>query len=260
MLTENACLTPLLLSEWEVWKTKILHQRSRGVSLLLIWLVETKQHIFNPTSLIHISDIRSHHPSVNRWTDDGSITPAGLCLFSPTDSCRLTIDTKSVSRKLELSNGNKKVSYVGGHNLHRFHRHGFHSPQLLCINGLTDRHYWEVEWSGDVYIAVSYSGISRKGITGNNEFGSNSQSWALVVKTGSSSVIAKHDNTETPIVSHNRFNRVAVYVDYAAGILSFFSVSSDTLIHFHTFKTRFTDPLYPGFAVFPGSTVILPWV
>ncbi|KAL4008234.1 hypothetical protein ACER0C_002086 [Sarotherodon galilaeus] len=187
----------------------------------------------------------------------GSVEDKDLTSEIKRHSCELTVDTKTVSRKLQLSNGNKTVTYVGGHNLHHFHRRGFHSPQVLCINGLTDRHYWEVEWSGDVYIAVSYSGISRKGITGNNEFGSNSQSWALVVKTGSSSVIARHDNTETPIVSHNRFNRVAVYVDYAAGTLSFFSVSSDTLIHLHTFKTRFTDPLYPGFAVFPGSTVLL---
>ncbi|KAM9339617.1 NLR family CARD domain-containing protein 3-like [Symphorus nematophorus] len=39
----------------------------------------------------------------------------------------------------------------------------------------------------------------------------------------------------------------AVYVDCAAGSLSFYRVSSDKLIHLHTFNTTFTEPLYPGF-------------
>ncbi|CAI5682229.1 unnamed protein product [Oreochromis niloticus] len=41
--------------------------------------------------------------------------------------------------------------------------------------------------------------------------------------------------------------RAAVYVDCPAGTLSFYRVSSDSLIHLHTFNTTFTEPLYPGF-------------
>uniref|UniRef100_UPI0037E7B08D NLR family CARD domain-containing protein 3-like n=1 Tax=Semicossyphus pulcher TaxID=241346 RepID=UPI0037E7B08D len=44
-------------------------------------------------------------------------------------------------------------------------------------------------------------------------------------------------------------NRVAVYVDCPAGTLSFYKVSSNTLIHLHTFNTTFTEPLYPGFGL-----------
>ncbi|KAL4009093.1 hypothetical protein ACER0C_002945 [Sarotherodon galilaeus] len=48
--------------------------------------------------------------------------------------------------------------------------------------------------------------------------------------------------------------RAAVYVDCPAGTLSFYRVSSDTLIHLHTFNTTFTQTLYPGFRVWsPGS-------
>ncbi|CAI5657266.1 unnamed protein product [Oreochromis niloticus] len=49
-------------------------------------------------------------------------------------------------------------------------------------------------------------------------------------------------------------NRVAVYVDCPAGTLSFYRVSSDTLIHLHTFNTTFTETLYPG----PGQQVRKP--
>ncbi|MED6275516.1 hypothetical protein CHARACLAT_027277, partial [Characodon lateralis] len=50
--------------------------------------------------------------------------------------------------------------------------------------------------------------------------------------------------------------RVAVYVDCPAGILSFYRVSSDSLIHLHTFNTTFTEPLYAGFGLWSlGSSV-----
>lgn len=42
-------------------------------------------------------------------------------------------------------------------------------------------------------------------------------------------------------------NRVAVYVDCLAGILSFYRVVCDSLIHLHTFSTTFTGPLFAGF-------------
>ncbi|CAI5684780.1 unnamed protein product [Oreochromis niloticus] len=52
--------------------------------------------------------------------------------------------------------------------------------------------------------------------------------------------------------------RVAVYVDCPAGTLSFYRVSSDTLIHLHTVNTTFTEPVYPGFGFWSyGSTLSL---
>ncbi|AWP00600.1 putative NACHT LRR and PYD domains-containing protein 12-like [Scophthalmus maximus] len=51
--------------------------------------------------------------------------------------------------------------------------------------------------------------------------------------------------------------RVGVYVDHPAGSLSFYSVSSDSMIHLHTFRTTFTEPLYPGFRFWSGCSVSL---
>uniref|UniRef100_A0AAQ4NXT9 B30.2/SPRY domain-containing protein n=1 Tax=Gasterosteus aculeatus aculeatus TaxID=481459 RepID=A0AAQ4NXT9_GASAC len=125
---------------------------------------------------------------------------------------------------------------------------------LLCRTGLTGRCYWEVEWRGDVDVSVSYRGIRRKEIS-DCLFGENDQSWSLSCSDEGYSV--RHNKTETHITtsssSSSTSGRVAVYVDWPAGSLSFYRVSSDTLIHLHTFSTTFTEPLYPGFGFWSGS-------
>ncbi|KAI3352592.1 hypothetical protein L3Q82_005528 [Scortum barcoo] len=136
-------------------------------------------------------------------------------------ACELTLDTNTAHRDLKLSEDNRKVTFVSEEQPYPDHPERFDVwEQLLCRTGLTGRCYWEVEWRGGVYISVSYRGIRRKGTSDDCKFGGNNQSWSL---------------------------RVAVYVDCPAGTLSFYRVSSDTLIHLHTFNTTFTEPLYPGF-------------
>ena len=44
------------------------------------------------------------------------------------------------------------------------------------------------------------------------------------------------------------FFRVGVYVDWPAGTVSFYQLHFNTVIHIHTFKTTFTEPLYPKFS------------
>ncbi|XP_037630662.1 NLR family CARD domain-containing protein 3-like isoform X3 [Sebastes umbrosus] len=170
--------------------------------------------------------------------------------------CQLELDTNTVHRKLKLSDNNRKVTRVKEVQSYPDHPDRFISwNQLLCRTGLTGRCYWEVEWRGRVDISVSYRGISRRG---DSVFGRNDQSWSLWCSDDGYYVC--HNNRETPISSSSSSSsgRVAVYVDCPAGTLSFYRVSSDTLIHLHTFSTTFTEPLYPGFGFwFPGSSVSL---
>ncbi|XP_042072762.1 stonustoxin subunit alpha-like [Haplochromis burtoni] len=189
---------------------------------------------------------------------------AGLCLFSPSDSCQLTIDTNTVNRELKLSDNNRKVAHVEEIQSYPDHPDRFENCyQLLCRNGLTGRCYWEVEWRGWADISVSYRSIRRKGRCKDCLFGGNDQSWCLICShDGPESVC--HNNRETSIPSSSSSssvsNRAAVYVDCPAGTLSFYRVSSDTLIHLHTFNTTFTQTLYPGFGFWPhrsGSSVSL---
>ncbi|XP_032426064.1 NACHT, LRR and PYD domains-containing protein 3-like [Xiphophorus hellerii] len=205
------------------------------------------------------------------------VEPAGGRFLTPglrKYSCQLTIDTNTVNRKLKLSEDNRKVTRVKELQSYPDHPERFDNwNQLLCRTGLTGRCYWEVEWRGIVYISVSYRRIRRKGNSGDCLFGYNDHSWRLrcsdddgysvwhnKIKTGLSSS-SPHAllSFRTRLSSSSVSNRVAVYVDCPAGILSFYTVSSDSLILLHTFNTTFTEPLIPGFGVWPssGSSVFL---
>uniref|UniRef100_A0A669BVL9 NACHT, LRR and PYD domains-containing protein 12-like n=1 Tax=Oreochromis niloticus TaxID=8128 RepID=A0A669BVL9_ORENI len=188
------------------------------------------------------------------------VEPAGVRWLRPglrKYSCQLTIDTNTVHRNLKLSDNNRKVTCVKEVQSYPDHPETFDVyPQLLCRNGLTGRCYWEVEWRGRVEISVSYRRIRRKERTNDCLFGRNDHSWSLNCSDGLGYSVW-HNNRQTSISSSSVSNRVAVYVDRPAGTLSFYRVSSDTLIHLHTFNTTFTQTLYPGFNIWPGSSVSL---
>uniref|UniRef100_A0A3B5B3K3 B30.2/SPRY domain-containing protein n=1 Tax=Stegastes partitus TaxID=144197 RepID=A0A3B5B3K3_9TELE len=165
--------------------------------------------------------------------------------------CELELDTNSVNRNLKLSDNKKKVKLVEEKQPYPDHPDRFEDWQLLCTNGLTGRCYWEVEWNGEVDIAVSYRGIRRKGNSDDCMFGGNNQSWSLDC-CDSQGYSVWHNNKTTSISSSSVSNRVRVYLDHPAGTLSFYRVSSDSVIHLHTFTTTFTEPLYPGFGFRSG--------
>ncbi|XP_071400977.1 NLR family CARD domain-containing protein 3-like [Centroberyx affinis] len=165
-------------------------------------------------------------------------------------ACELTLDPNSANIHLFLSEDNRKVTLMDKEPQYPDHPERFDFwYQLLCTNGLTGRCYWEVECEGLVNIGVTYRGISRRGEIADCGFGWNEKSWSLFCSVFGSSVW--HNNRITGI---ERFvfntaccNRVAVYLDWPAGTLSFYRVSSDTLTHLYTFYSTFTEPLYPAF-------------
>ncbi|XP_028254270.1 NACHT, LRR and PYD domains-containing protein 12-like, partial [Parambassis ranga] len=161
--------------------------------------------------------------------------------------CQLEVNTNSVHTKLKLSDNNRKVTRVEEEQPYPDHPDRFDwCLQLLCRNVLTGRCYWEVEWRGGVHISVSYRRIRRKGNSADCMFGGNNQSWSLFCSDRYGYSV-RHNNRETSISSSSVSHRAAVYVDCPAGTLSFYRVSSDTLIHLHTFSTTFTQPLHAGF-------------
>lgn len=184
------------------------------------------------------------------------------CLFSPSDFCQLKLDTNSLNTNLKLSDNNRKVTVVEEKQPYPNHPDRFGWWQVLCRNGLTGCCYWEVEWSGRVHVSVSYKGIRRTGFRTDCRFGENDQSWSLSC-SDTVGYSVWHNNTVTTISfsspsSSTISNRIAVYVDYPAGTLSFYRVSSGNLIHLHTVNTTFTEPLYPGFGFWSyGSTLSL---
>ncbi|CAK6984027.1 NLR family CARD domain-containing protein 3-like, partial [Scomber scombrus] len=135
--------------------------------------------------------------------DTLSLQPAGVRWLTPGPrkyACELELDPNTMNRKLKLSDNNRKVTHVEEDQSYPDHPDRFdHRPQLLCRNGLTGRCYWEVEWSGTVYISVSYRGISRKGDSYYCGFGRNDQSWSVRCSDGGYSVW--HNNSGTSIPS-----------------------------------------------------------
>ncbi|XP_067084495.1 NACHT, LRR and PYD domains-containing protein 12-like isoform X8 [Osmerus mordax] len=173
-------------------------------------------------------------------------------------ACELTLDPNTAHRELSLSEENRKVTRRREEQLYPDHPERFEIyAQVLCREGLSGRCYWEAERSGGwVYIAVTYKGISRREEGADCMLGCNNKSWSL--ECDGNSYYARHNKKDTDIPAPpSSSHRVGVYLDWPAGTLSFYTVSSDTLTHLHTFHSTFTEPLYPGFWVYPDSPVSL---
>lgn len=169
-------------------------------------------------------------------------------LFS--DACDLTLDLNTANNHLILSEGNKKAT-CGELQSYPKHSERFDLvPQVLCREGLTGRHYLEVQLSNDsttqVGIAVSYQSIRRKG-GDETEFGANSKSWYVGTYFGTGFSVWHNGKLSSGSLPSAGCSRVGVFLDYPAGTVSFYAVSSSTLTHLHTFRTRFKEPVYPGF-------------
>nr|XP_055038053.1 tripartite motif-containing protein 16-like [Misgurnus anguillicaudatus] len=166
---------------------------------------------------------------------------------------QFTLDSNTVNKLIQLSDGNRTATNTNTDHQYPDHPDRFDRwRQVLCRESLCERCYWEVEWSGKVDISVSYKSISRKGEGLKCKFGFNDQSWTFYCDGSSCSFIHNNKHTKLPVVS--RSCRIGVYVEHSKGSLSFYSVS-DTMNLIHRVNTTFTQPLYPGFYIYNGSTV-----
>ncbi|XP_031179487.1 NACHT, LRR and PYD domains-containing protein 3-like [Sander lucioperca] len=166
--------------------------------------------------------------------------------------CELSLDPDTAHRNLSVSDDNRQVTVVKEKQPYPDHPERFDSwKQLLCSKGLNERCYWEVRCKGMVHVGVTYRGINRRGDSDVCCIGWNDQSWSLLCTA--KSCTAWHNNTPTNIATllPSDSYRIAVYLDWPAGTVSFYFlpsiVSSIKQIHLHTFHSTFTEPLYPAF-------------
>ncbi|XP_073672275.1 NACHT, LRR and PYD domains-containing protein 3-like isoform X2 [Paramisgurnus dabryanus] len=163
--------------------------------------------------------------------------------------CHLTLDPDTANTRLVLSEERGTLICVKEDQSYPDHPDRFENhEQVMCKERLSGRCYWEFKYTGGAYVALTYRGIKRKG--GNYcVFGWNDKSWSLFCTVDRFS--AWHNNQKRDIHVQSECDRVGVYLDEPAGILSFYTISdTHTLTHLHTFQTTFTEPLYAGFAVY----------
>ncbi|XP_038842598.1 uncharacterized protein LOC120041803 [Salvelinus namaycush] len=173
-------------------------------------------------------------------------------------ACHLNLDPNTAHPQLVLSEGNRQVTRVVEKQHYEDHpdRFDFH-PQVLCREVLSGgRYYWEVERDcGMAYIGVVYEGLKRKGGKVDSRIGANRKSWCFYCSDRG--YYFDHAGVSRRCISRPDSNRVGVYLDWPAGTLSFYSVSSSgTLTHLYTEHTTFTEPLYPGFKVYSSSVTL----
>lgn len=113
----------------------------------------------------------------------------------------------------------------------------------------TGRCYWEVQWNGKVNIGVAYGSVRKSGEECEG-------SWSL--RCCAQGYTALHNSTATSITQAplSGPGRVGVYTNQSAGTVSFYclpSLVSRTWVHLHTFRSTFTEPIYPTFGLEQNS-------
>ncbi|XP_011614598.1 E3 ubiquitin/ISG15 ligase TRIM25 [Takifugu rubripes] len=168
----------------------------------------------------------------------------------------ITLDPNTANPYLSFSDGRREVTTRFEAQPYPDHPARFTSwAQVLCCAGMAGRCYWEVEWSGTggVSIGICYKNMSRCGGGSDSKLGHNSKSWSL--DCSYTSCLFQH-NKESVAVTTPCSSRVGVYLDFRAGTLSFYNVSSATVL-LHKVQTTFSQPVYPGFWVGLGSSLKL---
>ncbi|XP_036959253.1 uncharacterized protein LOC119022447 isoform X7 [Acanthopagrus latus] len=170
----------------------------------------------------------------------------------------LKFDENTASKRLVLSEGNRTVKTIKKvkekvarpENEDRFKR-----SQVFCEEGLKGLCYWEVEWKGEVGIAVAYRGVSRKWDSSGG-LGCNDKSWSLLcLKKGWLPLHGKQKG-KPKYIEVPQCKKIALLLDWEGGTLKYYSVTSGELSLIHTFKAKFTEPLFTGFWFKNGSVTL----
>ncbi|XP_072216245.1 tripartite motif-containing protein 14 isoform X2 [Excalfactoria chinensis] len=114
-------------------------------------------------------------------------------------------------------------------------------------------HYWEVDLlhaGAGWWIGAAYPSIGRKGDSESCRLGWNRASWCI--KKFDLEYWAFHKGERIPLLIEDDPDRIGVFLDYEAGILSFYNVT-EGMTHLHTFRCKFTEPVYPALRIWEGS-------
>nr|XP_061794988.1 E3 ubiquitin/ISG15 ligase TRIM25-like [Nerophis lumbriciformis] len=168
----------------------------------------------------------------------------------------LTLDPNTANPYLSLSESLRGATTRSEAKPYPEHPERFSSwAQVLCCAGVAGRCYWEAAWAGKggASVGVCYRGMNRIGGGNDSKLGHNAKSWSL--DCSESGCVFRHDK-QSVRVANGCVNRIGVYLDLRAGVLSFYNVSGGMLL-LHSVHAAFSQPVHPGFWVGLGSTLKL---
>uniref|UniRef100_UPI0037E9A52C NLR family CARD domain-containing protein 3-like n=1 Tax=Semicossyphus pulcher TaxID=241346 RepID=UPI0037E9A52C len=169
-------------------------------------------------------------------------------------ACELTLKPYTDIKNLLISEVNRKATWPTDMQLNPDGQERFdHGIQVLCEQSLDGCCYWEVEVFGPLSVGVTYKEDEKKLNTDALRMGHNDNSWCLVCTYGGCYVL--HNNKKVDVSkSRWRSSQVGVYLDWLAGTLTFYRVSSESRTRLHTFKTMFNEPVYPAVELYSQSS------
>nr|XP_032834618.1 uncharacterized protein LOC116956873 [Petromyzon marinus] len=183
---------------------------------------------------------------------------AFLKMRRESSTCSPTLNPNTAHRNLQISADFKTVRTSTHTQPYPYNSDRFdHYQVVICSEKFVfGRHYWEVDVRGceKFVIGVTYDSIPRKGYDKACKIGFNEVSWSL--KKWGNAYKAVHNETETKLTVRDAPKRVGVHLDWEAGVLSFYSADSMSLLH--RFQGKFDRELYPAMAVLRRSLSIWP--
>ncbi|MBN3320675.1 TRI39 ligase, partial [Atractosteus spatula] len=168
----------------------------------------------------------------------------------------LTFDVKTAHPNLIVAEDQKTVSWSDSRQAYPPHQDRFSfDPQVLCTNLFySGTHTWDACVSGDSFkIGIAYRSLDRKKLLP-SFLGHNSMSWCISYIKGD--MKAWHHNICTNVAQIDSPPCIRVHLDYEAGTLAFYH-TAHTLLHLYTFKTTFSEPVYPAFKCGENTSITL---
>uniref|UniRef100_A0A8B9DUE7 Fibronectin type III and SPRY domain containing 1 like n=1 Tax=Anser cygnoides TaxID=8845 RepID=A0A8B9DUE7_ANSCY len=107
------------------------------------------------------------------------------------------------------------------------------------------QHYWEVRAQKD---CKSYSvGVTYKNLGKFDQLGRTNSSWCIHINNWLQSTFSAKHNNKSKTLDIPIPDRIGVYCNFDGGQLMFYNANSKELLY--AFRTKFTQPLLPGFMV-----------
>lgn len=163
------------------------------------------------------------------------------------------LDVNTASNDVHISDDLKTASWSKIHLGRPETPERFECYRVLSMKGFSKgRLYWDVEVSkeGVWRVGMTYPSIRRKGEY--SKIGNNNKSWGLRRYRNEYSI--RHDGKEISLASQPSCCKVRIYLDYTAGLLSFYELGNP-MRHLYTYSTTFTEVLYPVIVVTDNASM-----